>query len=59
MLNQFRRIWADKGMDDKDFSSQEAQLRNALEHMRDAAHSLGRASEMLLEVINKAPSKSQ
>ena len=56
MINQIRRIWADTGMDDKDFSVQESQLRAALEHLRDAAHSLGRASEMLLDVIHaKAP----
>ena len=52
MLNQFRRIWTDKGMGDKDFTVQESQLRSALEHLRDAANSLGRASEMLLDVIN-------
>ena len=52
MINQFRRIWADKGYGDKDFSLQESQLRTALEHLRDAANSLGRASEMLLDVIN-------
>lgn len=52
MLNQFRRIWTDKGMGDKDFTSKEIQLRTALEHLRDAANSLGRASEMLLDVIN-------
>lgn len=51
MLNQFRRIWADKGMGDKDFSEQELQLRSALEHLRDAAESLSRASIMLLDVI--------
>jgi len=56
MINQIRRIWADKGANDKDFSLQESQLRTALEHLRDAANSLGRASEMLLDVINsKAP----
>ena len=57
MINQIRRIWADNGSDDKDFTLQEAQLRTALEHLRDAANSLGRASEMLLDVIHsKAPS---
>ena len=56
MLNQFRRIWTDRGMGDKDFSLQEIQLRNALEHLRDAAESLSRASNMLLDVIQtKAP----
>jgi len=52
MINQIRRIWADNGSDDKDFSVQESQLRTALEHLRDAAHSLGRATETLLDVIN-------
>ena len=57
MINQIRRIWADNGANDKDFTIQEEQLRSALEHLRDAAHSLGRATETLLDVINaKAPS---
>jgi hypothetical protein len=53
MLNQIRRIWADKGMGDKDFTNKEIQLRTALEHLRDAADSLSRASDMLLDVINE------
>lgn len=52
MLNQFRRIWADHGANDKDFSVQESQLKTALEHLANAAHSLGRATETLLDVIN-------
>jgi len=52
MINQIRRIWADNGSEDKDFSVQESQLRTALEHLRDAAHSLGRATETLLDVIH-------
>jgi len=56
MINQIRRIWADNGSDDKDFTLQEAQLRTALEHLRDAANSLGRASEMLLDVIHSKAS---
>ena len=57
MLNQFRRIWTDKGINDKDFSTKEIQLRSALEHLRDAADSLSRASDMLLDVIRTAPTK--
>lgn len=51
MLNQIRRLWADDGRSDKDFAEQERKLKVALEHLRDAASSLSRASEQLLSVI--------
>jgi predicted HTH domain antitoxin len=53
MFNQIRRIWADNGSGDKDFTPQEEQLKRALEHLQQAADSLSRASEALLDVINK------
>lgn len=52
MFNQIRRIWADNGGGDRDFSSQEEKLKDALIHLREAANSLSKASEALLDVIN-------
>lgn len=52
MFNQIRRIWADRGLGDRDFTSQEAKLKDALIHLQEAANSLSRASETLLDVIN-------
>jgi hypothetical protein len=53
MFNQFRRIWADHGQNDKDFSGQEERLRKALEHLKSAAHDLSVASEHLLSVLSR------
>lgn len=52
MFNQIRRIWADTGSADKDFTPQELKLKNALLHLKEAADSLSKASEVLLDVIN-------
>lgn len=52
MFNQIRRIWADNGAGDKDFTPQEQKLKDALLHLQQAADSLSRASETLLDVIN-------
>lgn len=52
MLNQIRRLWADNGGSDKDFSDQEKKLQDALEHLKLAADSLSRASQTLLDVIH-------
>lgn len=52
MFNQIRRIWADNGSGDRDFTSQEQKLKDALLHLQKAADSLSRASETLLYVIN-------
>ena len=51
MFNQIRRIWADDGRNDKDFSEQEQRLREALKHLKDAALSLSKAAENLTHVI--------
>lgn len=51
MFNQLRRIWADNGSGDKDFTPQEERLKDALLHLQQAADSLSRASETLLGVI--------
>lgn len=51
MFNQLRRIWADTGSNDKDFTPQELKLKDALKHLKDSADSLSKASELLLHVI--------
>jgi hypothetical protein len=51
MFNQIRRIWADKGEGDKDFTPQEEKLKDALQHMQRATDSLSRATEALLHAI--------
>ena len=52
MFNQIRRIWSDTGSNDRDFTPQEKKLKDALLHLQQAADSLSRASETLLDVIN-------
>lgn len=51
MFNQIRRLWIDDGRNDRDFTEQEAQLHNALDHLRKAADSLSRASQTLMDVL--------
>lgn len=51
MLNQILRIWSDKGRGDKDFSPQEKKLKDAVQHLKEAADSLSKASELLVHVI--------
>jgi hypothetical protein len=53
MFNQIRRMWADYGRNDKDFTPQEEKLKKALNHLTLAAKSLSKASEELLDVINE------
>lgn len=52
MLNQFKRIWADKGKNDKDFTPQELKLKEALMEVKRASDQLSRASTILLDLIN-------
>jgi len=52
MFNQLRRIWADTGSEDRDFTPQEEKLKDALSHLQQAADSLSKASQTLLHVIN-------
>ena len=51
MFNQIKRIWSDTGAGDKDFTPQEERLKNALSHLQQAADSLSKASQTLLDVI--------
>lgn len=47
ILAQFRRLYDDKGADDRDFSDQEENLRIALFKLAHATDELVRASERL------------
>lgn len=52
MFNQIKRLWSDDGHNDRDFTPQEQRLKDALLHLKEAADSLSKASEVLLDVIN-------
>lgn len=51
MLNQIRRIWADKGNNDKDFTVEELKLKEALNTLKSAADDLSKASSSLLDML--------
>lgn len=51
MLNQIKRIWTDKGKNDKDFTLEELKLKQALSTLRTAADDLSRASSALLDML--------
>jgi hypothetical protein len=51
ILSQFRRIYADHGANDKDFSEQEARLRAANLKLANAAQALVRSSVYLNDVL--------
>lgn len=52
VLNQFRRIFADDGSGDKDFSLQEAKLREVHIKLKIATEALKTASEALTDLIH-------
>ena len=51
VVNQFRRIFADNGAGDKDFTAQEAKLRLAQKHLWEATDLLKKTSEILSDLI--------
>lgn len=51
MLNQIRRLWADNGSGDKDFTVEELKLKQALLELKAAADQVSRASSVLLNLI--------
>lgn len=51
VANQFRRIWADKGRGDKDFSEPEGRLREAQKNLLSAASNLTKAAEVLTDLL--------
>lgn len=52
IVNQVKRIWADDGRGDKDFSEQEARLRKVQQQLTNATQALKSASETLIELIH-------
>jgi len=51
VINQVRRIFADNGSGDMDYSAQEARLREAQQSVVDAANELTKASEILTDLL--------
>lgn len=51
ILSQFRRIYSDRGQDDKDFSEQEERLRAANAKLAEATQELVKASVNLNDVL--------
>ena len=47
IINQFRRIYSDNGSGDRDFSKQEAKLRQSREYLTSATQALVKSSERL------------
>lgn len=47
VLNQFRRLYDDRGANDHDFTEQETRLREAHEKLTEATNELLRSSEIL------------
>jgi hypothetical protein len=47
VLNQFRRLYDDKGLNDYDFAKEEEKLRIANANLIDATNSLIKSSELL------------
>ena len=46
-LNQFRRLYDDRGINDKDFTKEEQKLKEATERLVDATNELTKSSEKL------------
>lgn len=51
IANQFRRIFADDGRGDKDFTDQETRLREAQGHLKAATENLSKAASLLADLI--------
>lgn len=51
VINQFRRVFADNGAGDKDFTDRETRLREAQKNLLEATTALTRASEILTGLI--------
>lgn len=53
-LNQFRRLYDDKGENDRDFSEQEQRLKEAQSRLADATNELVKSSDKLNAVALSA-----
>lgn len=51
IVNQFRRIFSDDGRGDRDFTEQEARLRQAQQYLREATDGLTKAASILTDLI--------
>ena len=51
VAQQFRRIFADNGSGDKDFTEQEAHLREVQQKLLEATDALTRASQILTDLL--------
>lgn len=51
VINQFRRIFSDNGSGDKDFTNQEARLREAQQYLKDATDSLSKSAQILTDLM--------
>ncbi len=51
VVNQVRRIFADNGSGDRDYSAQEERLREAQKTLLEATHELTKASEILTDLL--------
>jgi len=51
VVNQVRRIFADNGSGDRDYSAQEERLREAQKNLLEATHELTKASEILTDLL--------
>ena len=51
VVNNFRRIFADNGSGDKDFTDQETRLREAQQYLKDATEGLTKAAGILSDLI--------
>lgn len=51
VVNNFRRMFSDDGRGDKDFSDQEARLREAQQYLKEATDGLTKAANILADLI--------
>lgn len=56
VASQFRRIFSDNGSGDKDFTDQEARLREAQQYLLEATEGLTRAAGILSDLIKSRAS---
>ena len=61
LTSQFRRVWSADMGDEKDFSEQEARLRQAQQSVTEASEALRKVAELLKDALIKRrpPAESQ
>lgn len=58
VLNQFKRLYNDKGQNDKNFNVQESRYREALSNLKAATDNLIRTSQTLSDVLAAGQAKN-